>query len=151
MAVSEKLYMLRKKSGLSQEQLAERLGVSRQAISKWEQGSAVPESDKLVAISDYFGVSLDYLLKDGEADVPADGEKSAQTASKTGWTLGLIACIGGAVCLIVWGILSILVPAASDKIGASSMIAIDGNGIFLIASVAAILLGAMLLLKSSKK
>ncbi len=151
MAVSEKLYMLRKKSGLSQEQLAERLGVSRQAISKWEQGSAVPESDKLVAISDYFGVSLDYLLKDGEADVPADGEKSAQTASKTGWALGLIACIGGAVCLIVWGILSILVPAASDKIGASSMIAIDGNGIFLIASVAAILLGAMLLLKSSKK
>ncbi len=151
MAVSEKLYKLRKKSGLSQEQLAERLGVSRQAISKWEQGSAVPESEKLIAISEYFGVSLDYLLKDGEADVPAESEKEAAPASKTGWALGLIACLGGVLCLIVWGILSIVNPNASDKIGASSMVTIDGNGILLIASVIAVVAGAMLLLKSSKK
>lgn len=65
MALPEKLYTLRKKSGLSQEQLAEALNVSRQAISKWEGGSAMPESDKLLALSNYFGVSLDYLLKDG--------------------------------------------------------------------------------------
>lgn len=65
MALPEKLYALRKKSGLSQEQLAEALNVSRQAISKWEGGSAMPESDKLLALSNYFGVSLDYLLKDG--------------------------------------------------------------------------------------
>ena len=65
MALPEKLYALRKKSGLSQEQLAEALNVSRQAISKWESGSAMPESDKLLALSNYFGVSLDYLLKDG--------------------------------------------------------------------------------------
>lgn len=63
MALPEKLYTLRKKSGLSQEQLAEALNVSRQAISKWEGGSATPESDKLLALSNYFGVSLDYLLK----------------------------------------------------------------------------------------
>ena len=49
MALPEKLYTLRKKSGLSQEQLAEALNVSRQAISKWEGGSAMPESDKLLA------------------------------------------------------------------------------------------------------
>ena len=64
MALSDKLYMLRKKSGLSQEQLAEQLSVSRQAISKWESGQSVPESEKLIAISNYFDVSLDYLLKD---------------------------------------------------------------------------------------
>lgn len=57
--LSEKLYKLRKNSGLSQEQLAEQLNVSRQAISKWESGTAVPESEKLVAISNYFGVSVD--------------------------------------------------------------------------------------------
>ena len=49
MALPEKLYTLRKKSGLSQEQLAEALNVSRQAISKWEGGSTMPESDKLLA------------------------------------------------------------------------------------------------------
>lgn len=49
--LSEKLYKLRKNRGLSQEQLAEQLNVSRQAISKWEQGTAVPESEKLIAIS----------------------------------------------------------------------------------------------------
>ena len=64
--LSEKLYKLRKNSGLSQEQLAEQLNVSRQAISKWESGTAVPESEKLVAISNYFSVSVDYLLKDDE-------------------------------------------------------------------------------------
>ena len=64
MALSDKLYMLRKKSGLSQEQLEEQLIVSRQAISKWESGQSVPESEKLIAISNYFDVSLDYLLKD---------------------------------------------------------------------------------------
>ena len=58
MALPEKLYALRKKSGLSQEQLAEALNVSRQAISKWEGGSAMPESDKLLALSNHFGVSL---------------------------------------------------------------------------------------------
>lgn len=62
--LSEKLYMLRKKSGLSQEQLAEQLNVLRQAVSKWESGTSIPESDKLIAISQYFNVTLDYLMKE---------------------------------------------------------------------------------------
>ncbi|MDE6728885.1 MAG: helix-turn-helix domain-containing protein, partial [Oscillospiraceae bacterium] len=61
--LSEKIRALRKKSGLSQEELAERLDVSRQAVSKWELGSAVPTADKLVDIADFFGVSLDYLMR----------------------------------------------------------------------------------------
>ena len=64
MALSEKLYELRKKGALSQEQLAEQLGVSRQAISKWESGKSVPETDTLISISKYFDVSLDYLMKE---------------------------------------------------------------------------------------
>lgn len=64
MSFSEKLYILRSRSNLSQAALAEGLNVSRQTISKWELGSSYPEIDKLVAISDFFHVTTDYLLKD---------------------------------------------------------------------------------------
>ncbi|MBQ9983931.1 MAG: helix-turn-helix transcriptional regulator [Lachnospiraceae bacterium] len=64
MTFSEKLYDLRTQCGYSQEVLAEKLGVSRQAISKWELGITLPETDKMVVISDFFDVSIDYLLKD---------------------------------------------------------------------------------------
>lgn len=155
MALSEKLYTLRKKSGLSQEQLAEQLGVSRQAISKWESGQSIPESDKLVVISNYFKVSLDYLLKeDDEQQVISEvsqSDNSLQTSDKTRWLLGIISCIGGIVCLIIWGLLSILNPDASNQLSESSVIHIDGNGIFLILCIVAIVIGAVLLLKNTKK
>ncbi len=152
MALSEKLYTLRKKSGLSQEQLAEQLSVSRQAISKWESGTSVPESDKLIVISDYFKVSLDYLLKeDDEQQVASEKEHSLQTADRTKWLLGIISCIGGVICLIVWGLLSILNPNASNQLSESSTIHIDGNGIFLILCIVAVVVGAVLLLKNTKK
>lgn len=64
MSFAEKLYTLRSRSNLSQAALAEGLDVSRQTISKWELGSSYPEIDKLVAISDFFHVTTDYLLKD---------------------------------------------------------------------------------------
>ena len=145
MALPEKLYTLRKKSGLSQEQLAEALNVSRQAISKWEGGSAMPESDKLLALSNYFGISLDYLLKDGAPDAA-----EAQEEHRTMRLLSLILCLGGAAALIVYGVLSILVPSVPAQISGSSMIRIDGSGIFLLLCVAAIAAGAALLLKSTK-
>ena len=147
--LSEKLYKLRKNSGLSQEQLAEQLNVSRQAISKWESGTAVPESEKLITISNYFGVSVDYLLKDDEED------KAKATVSvmeeKPRMIAGIIICIAGIISMVIWGLLSIFSPEASDQISDSSMITIDGNGIFLILSVVAIIVGASLLLKSKKK
>jgi transcriptional regulator with XRE-family HTH domain len=61
-----KLQRLRKEQGLSQEALAETLGVSRQAVSKWESGQSWPETDKLIALSELFGTSLDSLVKDTE-------------------------------------------------------------------------------------
>lgn len=64
MIFSEKLIVLRKKSELSQEQLAEQLGVSRQAVSKWESGASIPDLDKIVKMSHLFNVSVDYLVKD---------------------------------------------------------------------------------------
>ena len=75
MILAEKIALLRRQNGWSQEELANQLNVSRQAISKWEGGSAMPESDKLLALSNYFGVSLDYLLKDGAPNAaPACGK-----------------------------------------------------------------------------
>ena len=59
-----KLQNLRKGKGLSQEALAEQLNVSRQAVSKWESGAGYPEMDKLILLSNLFGVTIDYLVKD---------------------------------------------------------------------------------------
>ena len=64
MEFHNKLYTLRKQKGLSQEELANRLNVSRQTISKWEVGDSTPEMEKLIAISDLFGISLDELVMD---------------------------------------------------------------------------------------
>ncbi len=73
MSFSEKLYILRSRTNLSQSALAEGLNVSRQTISKWELGVSYPEIDKLVAISDFFHVTTDYLLKDDTlAGTPAN-------------------------------------------------------------------------------
>lgn len=64
MKLPEKIQRERKKMGLSQEKLAEKIGVSRQAITKWENGLASPELEKIVSLSECFKVSTDYLLKD---------------------------------------------------------------------------------------
>lgn len=107
----------------------------------------MPESDKLLALSNYFGVSLDYLLKDGTPDAaPAEAENEAQKPHRP----VLLLRFGGAAALIVYGVLSILVPSVPAQISGSSMIRIDGSGIFLLLCVAAIAAGAALLLKSTK-
>ena len=162
MALSEKLYQLRRQSGLSQEQLAEKLNVSRQAISKWESGQSFPEAEKLLAISDYFQVSLDGLMKyeaqppepPRAAPEPQETETKPEAAPKDGreglW-LGLIACIGGVLCLLVWGLLSILRPETAEQLAESSVIRIDGRGILLLLCVALMLTGTVLLLKNTSK
>ena len=71
MKLNEKIYACRKKAGLSQEALAERIGVSRQAISKWETGEASPEISKLPPLAEAFGVTVDWLLsEDGLPEEP---------------------------------------------------------------------------------
>lgn len=70
MTLGEKLKMLRASRGLSQEQLAAELNVSRQAVSKWECGDAAPDLDKLRAICTYFAVTTDYLIWENEEDTP---------------------------------------------------------------------------------
>ena len=64
MNISQKILLQRKKKGISQEDLANALNVSRQAVSKWESSQSVPYMDKIVALSSYFNITTDYLLKD---------------------------------------------------------------------------------------
>ena len=64
MNISQKILLQRKKKGISQEDLANALNVSRQAVSKWESSQSVPDMDKIVALSSYFNITTDYLLKD---------------------------------------------------------------------------------------
>ena len=64
MNISQKILLQRKKKGISQEDLANALNVSRQAVSKWESSQSVPDMDKIVALSSYFNITTDYLLND---------------------------------------------------------------------------------------
>ena len=120
----------------------------------FERKAAFHRSDTLISISKYFNVTLDYLMKE---DGSAVSESVANTESDQLRTntrrekriLGIVTCIAGIVCLIVWGLVSIFMPSTSSQISDSSMITIDGNGIFLIICLAAIIAGAVLLLKST--
>lgn len=72
MTTSEKLQKIRRREGLTQEQFAEKIGVSRQALSKWESGDALPDAVNLMSISRIFNVSIDRLLNDSlDLDEPA--------------------------------------------------------------------------------
>ena len=73
MILADKIIENRKKNGWSQEDLADKLGVSRQSVSKWESAQAVPDMKKIIQMSEVFGVSTDYLLRD-EIEVPAAPE-----------------------------------------------------------------------------
>lgn len=76
MTIGDKIIMLRRRRGWSQEEFAEKIGVSRQAVSKWESGQSNPELEKILIISEIFGVTTDYLLKDDISD-NTDGEEQA--------------------------------------------------------------------------
>ena len=74
-----KIQARRKALGLSQEELAQRMGVSRQSVTKWETGLSAPDLDRLVELADTLGVSLDYLLRD-QADAPEGPAESGEAA-----------------------------------------------------------------------
>lgn len=106
MTFPEKLQALRRQQGWSQEELAARISISRQAVSKWESGTAVPDTANILALADLFGVSTDYLLIDGcdsSTDIPAaclyEAEMNRDLNRLTAWTvfeyLGLFWTVSG--------------------------------------------------------
>ena len=116
MILADKIIDLRKKNGWSQEELAEKLGVSRQAVSKWEGAQSVPDMARVLQMSELFGVSTDYLLKDNlektepAEDAPAESlpirtvgmeEANAFLAAREVDALGVMLCILSPICLIL--------------------------------------------------
>lgn len=72
MNLADRIQHLRKSNGMSQEELADKVGVSRQAVSKWESGQSTPDLEKIIIMSDLFGVTTDYLLKGIEPVSPSN-------------------------------------------------------------------------------
>jgi len=122
MILADKIIDLRKKNGWSQEELAEQLGVSRQAVSKWESAQSVPDMGRVVQMSELFGVSTDYLLKDSieRADTAVGADENDAAERTVGMeeanaflgarfknagrvALGVLLCILSPVCLILLG------------------------------------------------
>lgn len=89
MNFAKKLTSLRQKRGLSQKELSERLGVSWQTVSKWEANQAKPDMEKIIDISDFFGISIDYLLKD-DVSLPETVENLAVIPNN--WNSSFIFC-----------------------------------------------------------
>lgn len=75
MILADKIILLRKRKGWSQEELAEQLGVTRQSVSKWEGAQSVPDIQKIIQMSEIFGVTTDYLLKDEIEDTKTEDKE----------------------------------------------------------------------------
>lgn len=117
MDLAGKILYCRKKAGLSQEALAEKLGVSRQAISKWETGESVPELSKLVLLAKAFDVTTDWLLSESEPEpeTPAAPEAPAQSSNwaesipgvigrlirRYGWLYGVYTALAGLGFIVI--------------------------------------------------
>lgn len=125
MIFADKLIQLRKKSGWSQEELASQMNVSRQSVSKWEGAQSIPDLEKIVRLSQLFGVTTDYLLKDEMKlveDSPAPAEDaptlrrvsleeasdflSVKCATAKSVALGVLLCILAPASLLLMGALS---------------------------------------------
>lgn len=148
--LSEKIYTLRRKNGLSQEQLAEKIGVSRQAISKWEGGLSTPELEKLKALSECFHITIDELTGNQAVNPSGRGEEEKETSAprKTeGSRTGVFLCLTGAVCLILLGLLMVACPSSAGRIEESSAITLNGTGILMALFVLLMIVGMVLMFK----
>lgn len=117
MKLSEKIVTLRKQRGLSQEELAGKLNVSRQAVSRWEVGSALPDASNVLQLSKLFEVTADYLLNDdyeSDHDVPAvkSSEKKAINQIKTIVAIFVSLCglLGNFILYILSRFIEVMVP-----------------------------------------
>lgn len=105
MTFGEKLQQLRRRQGWSQEELAAQIPISRQAVSKWESGAAMPDTENVVAISRLFGVSTDYLLHDdyaGDQDIPAVKDREAALKKRHKRDMVMMVLIGVQALSLFW-------------------------------------------------
>lgn len=101
MNIADRIKNLRNIKGISQEELANKVGVSRQAVSKWESEQSIPDLDKVIIMSEYFGVTTDYILKGIEPTQQTDNKNNSLTgqilyiASTAFLLIGLLSAFAG--------------------------------------------------------
>ena len=109
--ISQRLQELRKKSGHSQEKVSELIGVTRQAISKWENGQGLPDANNLIALSNLYQVSLDYLLKGEEVIIAVNPPGPKSLSRKPGPFQKLLIFLLGFAGFSIIGVLFIFLLA----------------------------------------
>lgn len=130
MTLGEKICTLRTGKGLSQEELAAKLEVSRQSVSKWETGQSVPDLEEIIKLADLFGVNVDELVREGERPQPPKPEtKVVYVKEKREWT----AAQKVGICLLAVG-------------GALTLLGLAYGGVLSLVGVALLVLGLPLLL-----
>ena len=158
MKIHEKVQHCRKNAGMSQEMFAEKLGVSRQSVSKWETGTAAPDLDNLVAIARLFGVTTDWLLMEDTPEVPAESiiisdrpkknEKKLEFLTCDQWFESAPAVLGGVILsglgllirsLIDW-IFETIFGSLEVLTGAANVVYVVLSSIFFLAAGLGILL-----------
>lgn len=161
MIFAEKLIHLRKKRGWSQEELAEQMNVTRKSVSKWEAAQSIPELDKLIRLSELFGVSTDYLIKDEiedmECNIPTDNTfilrrvsmeeanafLSVKATTSKSIALATFLCILSPICLLILGAISEI-----SEYGVSDNVA---SGIGMIVLLILIAIAVALFISSGRK
>ncbi len=151
MTLSEKLYALCHRDGISQEELAARLGCSRQVISKWENGATTPDAEMLRRYGELFSVSVDYLLKDEIEEPCGVASKDRRSGKSLLGILGLTISLVGCIALMLFGAITVFDSNLSDQLAMSSVIVIDGRFIAMLLSVTLVVLGAIILIKAMKR
>ena len=146
MTFGEKLLSLRQRAHMSQDALAEKLNVSRQAVSKWERDEAMPETDNVIRIAQIFTVSTDYLLLSDPQSAPQQTTSHVQSFTsdrierfirRHGYKAGYFLIAGGAILCIIALLVMLLLPnfgsgifdMGSNMGGSSNNTIIEGDGI----------------------
>lgn len=124
MTLADRILELRKIKGISQEELADKIGVSRQAVSKWESGQSIPDIDKIILLSDFFDVTTDLLLRGIENNKRDNSTENIYVFSSVATALNLLGLL---VSIFIWNN-----TKADDAILAGFIFMIIGTMIFTI-------------------
>lgn len=127
MNIADRIQRLRKAKGISQEELADKIGVSRQAVSKWESEQSVPDIEKIILLSEYFETTTDFLLKGIEPVQELERKYNAAVFSIAGTILNAIGLVSA---IVVW-----IERQSVFAVGIGSAVMLLGTGIFLIGQV----------------
>ena len=127
MNLADRIQHLRKARGISQEELADKIGVSRQAVSKWESEQSIPDIEKIILLSDYFETTTDFLLNGIEPAPELEKKFSAMVFSVIGTVLN---AVGFVLSVVIW-----IERQMSYAVGIGLVVMLIGTGVFLIGQV----------------